>query len=33
MCDYIHICIDVDSGQKVKKVSRTFLWAMNETFN
>jgi len=32
MCEWIHICTDVDNGQDVEKIIRTFLWFGNEAF-
>jgi hypothetical protein len=32
MCEWIHICNDVDSEQDVKKITKTFLWFGNEAF-
>ncbi len=32
MCEWIHMCSDVDSGQVVEKTIRTFVWFGNEAF-
>jgi len=32
VCEWIHICNDVDSEQNVKRTTITFLWFINEAF-
>jgi len=32
MCEWIHICNDVDSEQNVKETTITFLWFISEAF-
>jgi hypothetical protein len=29
----VYICSNIDSGQEVEKIMRTFLWSRNEAFN